>query len=72
MIGYWGVKGQVNMCSTSVWLCALSEKHKHRQGSKKEIKVHMNKSCKPVADFWILLYPLCHGGGPTTTCVLWC
>lgn len=32
-------RGQVNTCSAPVWLCALSEKNKHKQTSGKEIKV---------------------------------
>lgn len=73
IIGYWGVKGQVNMCSTSVWLHTLSEKNKHRQGSRKEIKVHINKSSEPLANFWILLHPLGHRVGVfSMTRVLWC
>lgn len=57
IIGYWGVKGQVNMCSTSVWLGALSQKNKHRQVSRKEMKVYINSSSKPFEKFWILIIP---------------
>lgn len=71
-MGCRGVAGQVNTCSTSVWLCVLSEESIRKRVGKKEIKMHINKTFLQTGYCYVRCVMVQACFQPfSTICVLW-